>query len=103
METVARIASRVILVLHVGSVDAVANVQRNITMIASKLEVSEEWEKDLRVLEGGEGNREAVVHVVGSVHLSLLMRGIVDKNALVSRILDEEDGETVTIQIRALQ
>ena len=102
METVARIASGVILVLHVGSVDTVTDVQRNIAMITSKLEVREEWKKDLRVLEGREGNREAIVYIVGSIHLSLGMNSIVDKYALVSRILDEEDGKAITVQVCTL-
>ena len=64
-----------ILVLHVGTGLTVADVEGNVTVVARELAVKTTDEGNLGVLEGGEGDGEAVEHVVGSEHLSLPLRG----------------------------
>ena len=75
MEAVTGVASRMILVLHVGTGLTVADVEGNVAVVARELAVKTTDEGNLGVLEGGEGNGEAVEHVVGSEHLSLPLRG----------------------------
>ena len=72
VETVARVASRMILVLGVGTLVRVgAEVHSNIAVIARELRIKDTTYFHLLVVEGGEGNSKTIEMVRNSKHLAL--------------------------------
>ena len=104
METVTGVASRVILVLRVGALVLVrAEVHGNVAVVARELAVSDAKRSHVLVVEGGEGDGEAVEVVRQSEHLAL--RGDTRLGAEYGKgrhVLREEHGETISVQMCAL-
>ena len=103
VETVAREASRVILVLYIGAVLAIANVERNVAVITSELAMKQIIEGNFSVLKGGKGNGKTIEHVIRSEHLSLLFKGSRQAHVLVESGLHEKHRKTISKQICSLR